>query len=145
LLSSLTAPRHAYTIPRGANPDDVPEDAYPRDRRVIYGYSKPIAVLCNENSYSNAEIFSHAIKTTGRGTLVGQETYGAVISTGSYRLIDGTTVRRPFRGWYLPDGTDMENNGAVPDVLVLTRPGDEAEGVDRQLEAAVKAVVEDLD
>jgi tricorn protease len=145
LLSSLTAPRHAYTIPRGAKPDDVPQDAYPRDRRLIYGYSRPIAVLCNENSYSNAEIFSHAIKTTGRGPLVGQQTYGAVISTGSYRLIDGTTVRRPFRGWYLPDGTDMENNGAMPDVLVKVEPGNEVEGVDPQLEAAVRAVMEDLE
>ncbi|NRA57312.1 MAG: PD40 domain-containing protein [Phycisphaerales bacterium] len=145
LLSSLTAPRHAYTIPRGANADDVPADAYPRDRRLIYGYTRPIAVLCNENSYSNAEIFSHAIKTTGRGTLVGQQTYGAVISTGSYRLIDGTTVRRPFRGWFLPDGTDMENNGAMPDVVVLKKPQHEVEGVDPQLEAGVRAVMEDLD
>ncbi len=145
LLSSLTAPRHAYTIPRGANPEDVPHDAYPRDRRLIYGYSRPIAVLCNENSYSNAEIFSHAIKTTKRGTLVGQETYGAVISTGSYQLIDGTTVRRPFRGWYLPDGTDMENNGAVPDVLVEMKPGNEVDGIDPQLEAAVEAVMDDLE
>lgn len=145
LLSSLTAPKHAYTVPRGANADDVPRDAYPRDRRLIYGYSRPIAVLCNENSYSNAEIFSHAIKTTERGPLVGQETYGAVISTGSYSLIDGTTVRRPFRGWYLPDGTDMENNGAVPDVLVEVDPGDEVEGVDPQLEAAVKAVMDDIE
>jgi len=145
LLSSLTAPRHAYTIPRGANPDDVPADAYPRDRRLIYGYTRPIAVLCNENSYSNAEIFSHAIKTTGRGTLVGQQTYGAVISTGSYRLIDGTTVRRPFRGWYLPDGTDMENNGAMPDVVVLKKPQHEVEGVDPQLNAAVNAVMSELD
>lgn len=144
LLSSLTAPRHAYTIPRGANPDDVPTDAYPRDRRLIYGYSRPIAVLCNENSYSNAEIFSHAIKTTGRGPLVGQQTYGAVISTGSYRLIDGTTVRRPFRGWYLPDGTDMENNGAMPDILVLKNPQHEVEGVDPQLQAAVNAIMGNL-
>ncbi|MEO1321304.1 MAG: S41 family peptidase, partial [Pseudomonadota bacterium] len=143
--SSLTAPRHAYTIPRGANADDVPADAYPRDRRLIYGYTRPIAVLCNENSYSNAEIFSHAIKTTGRGTLVGQQTYGAVISTGSYRLIDGTTVRRPFRGWFLPDGTDMENNGAMPDVVVLKKPQHEVEGIDPQLEAGVRAVMEDLD
>lgn len=145
LLSSLTAPRHAYTIPRGANPETVPEDAYPRDRRLIYGYNRPIAVLCNENSYSNAEIFSHAIKTTGRGTLVGQQTYGAVISTGSYTLIDGTRVRRPFRGWYLPDGTDMENNGAMPDVVVLNKPNHEVEGVDPQLEAAVREVMKDLD
>ena len=33
-------------------------------------------------------------------------------------LIDGTAVRLPFRGWYLPDGQDMENHGAQPDVPV---------------------------
>ena len=28
-------------------------------------------LLCNEKSYSNAEIVSHAFKTLGRGTLIG--------------------------------------------------------------------------
>ena len=59
LLSSLTAPRHAYTANRGVDVSSVPKDAYPRDRRLIYGYSRPINVLINENSYSNAEIFAH--------------------------------------------------------------------------------------
>ncbi|MEO1007028.1 MAG: S41 family peptidase [Planctomycetota bacterium] len=144
LLTSLTAPRHAYTIPRGADAEDVHEDAYPRDRRLIYGYNRPIAVLCNENSFSNAEIFSHAIKTTGRGKVIGEQTFGGVISTGSYRLIDGTTVRRPFRGWYLPDGTDMENNGAMPDVRVMQGPSDEAAGRDAQLGSAVRTLLEDM-
>jgi tricorn protease len=141
LLSSLTAPRHAYTIPRGADPEKVPDDAYPRDRRLIYGYSRPINVLMNQNSFSNAEIFSHSIKTTGRGSLVGWPTFGGVISTGSFSLIDGARVRRPFRGWYLPDGTDMENNGAVPDVAVEQTPSHEAGGEDPQLEAAVRELL----
>jgi len=141
LLSSLTAPRHAYTVPRGADEDEVPEDAYPRDRRLIYGYTRPISVICNQHSFSNAEIFSHAIKTIGRGTLVGETTFGGVISTGSARLIDGTTIRMPFRGWYLPDGTDMENNGAEPDVRVPQTPADEAAGRDPQLEAAVEELL----
>ena len=72
-------------------------------------------LLCNEKSFSNAEILAHAFRTLKRGTLVGQRTYGGVISTGGTTLLDGTSVRIPFRGWYLPDGSDMENNGAVPD------------------------------
>ena len=138
LLSSLTAPRHAYTVPRGADPASVPHDAYPRDRRLIYGWTRPIDVLINEHSFSNAEIFAHAIKTTGRGRLIGTATFGGVISTGAFSLIDGTTVRMPFRGWYLPDGTDMENHGARPDVDVAQVPGDEVSGKDAQLEAAVE-------
>ena len=141
LLASLTAPNHAYTIPRGANPDDVRMDNYPRDRRLIYAYSRPINVLINQNSFSNAEIFAHSIRTAKRGTLIGTQTFGGVISTGSFRLIDGTTVRRPFRGWYLPDGTDMENNGAKPDLDIPQMPADEAVGNDPQLEAAINELL----
>ncbi|MHA7813123.1 MAG: S41 family peptidase [Phycisphaerales bacterium] len=145
LLASLTAPNHAYTIPRGADPSTVEKDNYPRDRRLIYAYSRPINVLINQHSFSNAEIFAHSIRTANRGTLIGTQTFGGVISTGSFSLIDGTTVRRPFRGWYLPDGTDMENNGAKPDIDVPQTPTDEAAGRDAQLEAAVDELLGRLD
>ena len=102
-------------------------------------------MLCNEKSFSNAEIVSHAFKTLGRGTLVGQQTYGGVISTGGTSLIDGTTVRLPFRGWYLLDGTDMENNGAMPDLLVPQTPEDESSNHDAQLKAAVDDLLERMD
>lgn len=141
LLSSLTAPNHAYTVPRGADPKTTPRDAYPRDRRLIYGYGKPINVLINENSFSNAEIFAHAIKTIKRGTLIGTATFGGVISTGAASLLDGASLRTPFRGWYLPSGADYENNGAKPDVNVAQTPQDEVTGKDAQLEAAVKELL----
>ena len=141
LLASLTAPNHAFTANRGVDPGSVKRDAYPRDRRLIYGYTRPIVLLINENSFSNAEIFAHAIKTIGRGKLVGTATFGGVISTGGTTLIDGTSVRTPFRGWYLPDGTDMENNGAKPDIDVPQVPQDEAAGRDAQLEAAVRSLL----
>jgi len=67
-----------------------------------------------------------------------------VISTGSHRLVDGSTIRVPFRGWYLPCGTDMENNGAIPDLLVPQTPQDEVAGFDRQLRVAVDDLLERL-
>ncbi len=76
LLTALTQPLHAITVPRGGGP------GYPMDRKVYVSWHKPIVVLCNQNSGSNAEIFSHAIKTLKRGQLVGVQTAGAVISTG---------------------------------------------------------------
>jgi tricorn protease len=101
-------------------------------------------MLCNEKSFSNAEITAHAFKAIKRGTLVGQQTYGGVISTGGITLLDGTTCRMPFRGWYLLDGTDMENNGAMPDLVVPQLPQDEAAGVDAQLDAAVDDLMKRL-
>ena len=145
LLASLTAPAHAFTVPRGADFDDAQFDDYPRDRRLIHAYQRPLSVLMNQHSYSNAEIFSHAIKTTGRGKLVGTQTHGAVISTGSHALINGSYIRIPFRGWYLPDGTDMDVYGAEPDIDVPQLPNDEAAGLDPQLKAAVQELLKRVD
>lgn len=142
LASIMTAP-HAYTVPRGANPEET--DGYPQDRLFIQRYALPINMLCNEKSYSNAEIISHAFKTFGRGTLVGQQTHGSVISTGGTSLIDGTTIRLPFRGWYLPDGSDMENNGAMPDIVVEQTPESESADEDLQLKAAVDDLLRRID
>lgn len=142
ILSSIMVRPHAYTVSRGA--DLSYTEGYPRDRLFIQRYTKPMSVLCNQQSFSNAEIFSHAFKTLGRGTLVGEQTFGGVISTGGFSLIDGTFVRLPFRGWFLPDGTDMESNGAIPDIEVIQTPADEATGEDRQLKAAVEELLERL-
>jgi tricorn protease len=134
LLTMLMVRDHAITIPRGGG------QGYPQGRRIFATWDKPIVVLCNENSYSNAEIFSWAIKTLKRGPIVGKQTYGAVISTGGAGLLDGSFVRLPFRGWYVADEgmTNMELNGCPPDYPVENLPGDFAEGVDRQLDKAIE-------
>ncbi len=143
ILTSIMATEHAYTIPAGADPED--RGHYPQDRLDAPRYTLPINMVINEKSYSNAEILAHAFSTLDRGNLVGEQTYGGVISTGRHTLIDGATVRRPFRGWYLPDGTDMEHNGARPDISVRQTPEDEVAERDRQLEAAVEDLLERLD
>ena len=143
ILTSIMTEEHAYTIPAGADPEATGH--YPQDRLDAPRYTLPINMLANEKSYSNAEILAHAFTTLERGTLVGQQTYGGVISTSRNTLIDGATVRRPFRGWYQPDGTDMEHNGAMPHVLVEQTPEDEAAGRDRQLEAAVANLLERIE
>ncbi|MBC8105850.1 MAG: PD40 domain-containing protein [Anaerolineae bacterium] len=135
LLASIMYPRHAYTQPRGMGKDI--KDAYPQDRLFIQRYDKPIDMLCNEKSFSNAEILAHAFKTLKRGTLIGEATAGGVISTGGTSLLDGTSVRIPGRAWYLPDGTNMERHGAVPDLRVPQTPEDEVKDQDSQLHAAV--------
>lgn len=134
VLTMLMVNDHAFTIPRGGG------KGYPQGRRIFATWNKPVVVLCNENSYSNAEIFSWAIKTLGRGPLVGKATFGAVISTGGAGLLDGSFIRMPFRGWYVNDenSTNMELNGCPVDHEVDYLPGDYAAGRDRQLEKAIE-------
>ncbi|UCD74743.1 MAG: PD40 domain-containing protein [Phycisphaerales bacterium] len=139
LLASISVQPYAYTIPRGADPADTGH--YPQDRLFIQRYTLPINMLCNEKSFSNAEIVAHGFKRIKRGNLVGQQTYGGVISTGGWSLIDGTFVRLPFRGWFLNDGTNMELNGAMPDLVVPQTPEAETAGEDEQLRAAVNDLI----
>ena len=108
-------------------------------------WTKPSIAVCNQNSYSNAEIFSHAYKTLGLGTLVGIPTFGAVISTGGAGLQDGSYVRLPFRAWYVKATEEnMENGPAVPDVIVENPPAYKAKNIDPQLKRAVEELLRQL-
>lgn len=139
LLTALTQPRHAITVPRGGGM------GYPQDRTVYATWHKPIIVLCNQNSFSNAEIFSHAIGVLKRGRIVGVQTAGGVISTGAATVMDLGTLRQPFRGWYsIKTGQDMELNGAKPDVVIWPMPGEMARGIDRVLERSVRMLARDV-
>ena len=140
LLTALTPAEYAIAVPRGGGP------GYPQYRRVYATWNRPVTVLCNQNSFSNAEIFSHAIKELGRGKLVGAPTAGEVVSTSSKTIRDLGVLRSPFRGWFRKsDGADMELNGAVPDLLVWPEPGDEAAGRDRQIEKAVELLLKEIE
>ncbi len=145
LMTVLSVERHAYTIPRGA-PHTTRD--YPQSRLPLAAWTRPALTLCNSDSYSNAEIFSWAFKTLDRGLLVGTPTFGAVISTGGTRLINGALVRLPMRGWYVAtDGTNMELNGAQPDIVVEQPPTEDlSASSDTQLARAVAeflATIED--
>jgi tricorn protease len=102
--------------------------------------SLPIVVLCNWRSASNAEIFTHAIKTLKRGKIVGIQTAGSVIATQNIPLLDMGTIRKSYIGWFTADGTDMEFNGAKPDIEVDITPEDIVKGRDTQLDAAIRVL-----
>jgi tricorn protease len=150
LMTVLNYKQHAYTIPRGAAKNLDKEKTkfrnfYPIGERLPYAaWTKPSIAVCNQNSYSNAEIFSHAYKNLGIGTLVGVPTFGAVISTGSKSLIDGSTVRMPFRGWYVKaDDSNMDFIPAVPDIIVQNSPDAKSTGNDAQLKRAVEELLKE--
>ncbi|CAA0153797.1 S41 family peptidase [Tenacibaculum maritimum] len=150
LMAVLNVKQHAYTVPRGAtkslkNHKEF-ENNYPFNERAILSVNtKPLVALCNENSYSNAEIFSHAFKNLGLGKLVGQPTFGAVISTGA-KILQNGFIRMPFRAWYVKNsGENMENEApAVPNFLIKNAPGWKDRGEDAQLKKAVNVLLKEI-
>lgn len=136
LLAILVQRQYQVWQPRGAEASGRP----------FAGFFGPKIVLQNWRSASNAEMFPAGFRALGLGKVVGTPTMGAVIGTGSYSLIDGSTVRTPGTGVYLADSkrTNMENYGVQPDMLIENRPEDTLAGRDRQLEAAVDELMKQL-
>ncbi len=144
LMAVLSVKRHAFTVPRGAG--DIPR-AYPQGRLPLAAWTRPAAALCDEDSYSNAEIFSRAFRNLKRGLLIGMPTFGAVISTGAAPTLNGGSVRVPGRGWFdAITGENQENHGVIPDIIVHRPPQqDLSKTADDQLERAVRALLESLE
>ena len=151
LMTILNYKQHAYAIPRGAT-EDLERDKlkfkeyYPIGERLVYAaWTKPSIAICNEGSYSNAEIFSHAYKSLGIGKLVGMPTNGSVISTGGKGLMDGSFVRLPLRGWFTKTTDKNQELGpAVPDFIVENEADWIAKGTDNQLKTAVEELLKDI-
>ena len=103
-------------------------------------WTKPLTLLINNRSYSDAEIFPHAFRTWGLGKLVGQPTGGFVIGTREVVLIDGSKFRTPRIGVHTVKGINMEKEGVMPDILIEPHPDQLARGVDVQLQKAVEVL-----
>jgi tricorn protease len=112
--------------------------------RPLRGFFGPMVVMENERSTSDAEVFPDGFRTLKLGKIVGVTTYGAVIGTGSYQLMDGSSIRTPSSGLWNINGTNLENYGVPPDIYVDNTPEDFLKGRDAQLEKAVAVLQEEL-
>jgi len=105
---------------------------------------KPIVLLINEQSLSDAEMTSQGFKQLKLGKIVGNETYHWIIFTAGSGLVDGSFVRLPGWGCYSLDGKDLEATGVAPDIKVLNTFEDKITGKDPQLDRAIEEVMKQL-
>ncbi len=114
-----------------------------RSPAPIKVFTRPVIVLINESSFSNAEAFPWGFRDLKLGKVVGLPTYGGCIGTGATDLIDGSTLRVPAVGAWTLNGINMENNGCPPDFTVENSHEDVLAERDRQLEKAVQELGKD--
>jgi tricorn protease len=134
LLEILSQRQYQYTKQRDSVQITRPQQAF-------FG---PMVVMENERSTSDAEVFPDGFRTLGLGKVVGKTTYGAVIGTGAFRLLDGSSIRTPGTGLWNVKGYNLENYGVPPDVDVDNTPEDFLAGRDAQLEKAVEVLKEEM-
>ncbi|MBI9032774.1 PD40 domain-containing protein [bacterium] len=105
-------------------------------------YDKPIVVLIDEDSFSDAEVFPHLVKEQKLGTIIGMPTSGSVIGTYDVDLFDGSSLRLPRSGWWTLGGINMEGNGVQPDIRVDLSPEDRLQDNDKQLSKAIEYLLD---
>lgn len=78
----------------------------------------PIAVVCNQSSYSAAEFFPAAIQEYGAGVIVGTPTVGKGYFQYTYQLTDGSGLNLSVGKYFTPQGKSLADVGIQPDILV---------------------------
>lgn len=104
----------------------------------------PTVLVTNQNTLSDGEDFTEGYRELGLGSVVGEPTAGWIIFTGSRGLVDGTQVRMP--GTFIRDnrGQNMELNPRPVDVEVERATGEWYQGIDSQLDEAVRVLLDQL-
>ncbi len=106
--------------------------------------AKPIVLLINEQSLSDAEMTAAGFKELKLGKIIGTETYRWIIFTSAKGLVDGSSYRLPSWGCYTLDGKDLEMTGVSPDIYVKNTFEDRLADRDPQLERAISEILKDL-
>lgn len=102
----------------------------------------PLVVLVNRGSASASEIVAGAIQENGRGTVLGEQTFGKGTVQIPHTLSDGSELRVTIAEWLTPGGKQISGEGIVPDVYVERTQEDFVEGRDPQLDRAVEYLLE---
>lgn len=105
---------------------------------------KPIVLLVNEQSLSDAELTATGFQALKLGTIIGTETYRWLIFTSNKALVDGSYYRLPSWGCYTLEGEDIELNGVKPDIYIQNTFKDRVEANDPQLDRAIEEILMQL-
>lgn len=107
------------------------------------GEELPLVVLINAGSASASEIVAGAIQDTGRGTLVGETTFGKGSVQQVHQLSDGSELRVTIARWYTPNNQSISEDGITPDIEVPS-PEDLGGEDDPQLQRAIDHLLEQI-
>ncbi len=107
----------------------------------------PKVCLMNEFSASDGDLFPYQFQYYKLGKLIGKRSWGGVVGIrGSLPLLDGGTLNRPEFSRYDIGGKKwiIEGHGVDPDMVVDNDPAHEYAGIDDQLNAGIKEIMEEL-
>ncbi|MFC1615760.1 S41 family peptidase [Patescibacteria group bacterium] len=100
----------------------------------------PVVVLVNEGSASASEIVAGAIQDYERGVIMGTQTFGKGSVQEVESFSDGSSIRLTIAKWFTPNGTNIDEVGLTPDIIVEIEEADIEAEIDTQKEAAIEYI-----
>lgn len=100
--------------------------------------SVPLVVLVGQNTSGWPEILAASLQAGERAEIVGANTPGAVETTASFYLPNGSRVFIESASFRLPNGEELGSNGVKPDVEIEAGWDEVLPDSDPVLEAAVE-------
>ncbi|MDR0272014.1 MAG: PDZ domain-containing protein [Clostridiales bacterium] len=132
-----------YTVDSRGNREDFRSDAAFIDL--------PLVLLVNGRSASASEVLSGAVRDTGRGTIIGTQTFGKGVVQNLLYLSDGTAIKLTVQTYHTPNGENIHGTGIEPHVIVemsedlSRRIGRLMLEEDIQLQAALEIISQKMD
>mgnify|MGYP002626788518 CR=1 FL=1 len=104
----------------------------------------PVLLLTSRDTISAAEDFAAFFRSNHRGVLMGEPTFGSSGSPLPFRLPGDGFAQIVSVGYELSDGTPFIGSGIMPDIPCSPLLSDRKNGYDRQLDAAVEYLQQQL-
>jgi len=103
-------------------------------------YKGKVIILINENTQSQAEFTTMALRVAPNATVIGSTTAGADGNTIPFYLPGSIETMISGIGIYYPDGTETQRVGIVPDIEVKPSIEGIKEGRDELMEKAIEVI-----
>ncbi|MEK9177864.1 MAG: S41 family peptidase [Patescibacteria group bacterium] len=104
----------------------------------IFTKNLKMLILVDNGSASASEILAGALKENGVAKLVGMKTFGKGSVQELVQLTSDTSLKVTIARWLTPKGTNLSENGIVPDYVVELTDKNTANGKDPIMEKAME-------
>lgn len=100
----------------------------------------PLTILVNERTASGAELVAGALRDSGRGIMIGQNTYGKGTVQQIFSLSDQSSLHVTSAEWFTPSRQPLNEVGLTPDIAMIPDPN----GRDVELGEAIRHLQQEV-
>ncbi len=144
-IKTSSTPFVKFTIGDIKNPGlftfTAPINNGPQGKNTVSSYKGSIIILVNEQSQSQAEYTTMALRTAPRSIVMGSQTAGADGNISYVPFPGGFSSPFSGIGVFYPDGKETQGIGIIPNIVVMPSQKGIANGKDEVLEKAKEYIM----